>query len=150
MNPAFQSGRNSRIRRRPDPNSRSPFHPTVTRRNDQSLVMKVTFKNTAALLEADAEKQSQQCIALEQPSASLLEIGHQGSATSPIPPLREAVHPQFAVISVGARNSYGHPRQVVLGRLAQAHVATYRTDLSEAVSFYLDGSMVSALRLDLR
>jgi competence protein ComEC len=103
------------------------------------LVMRITFKNTAALLEADAEKQSEQRISLEQPTADLLKVAHHGSATSTLPLLLEAVYPQFAVISVGARNSYGHPRQEVLGRLAQAHVATYRTDLNGAVSFYLDG-----------
>jgi len=112
--------------------------------------MKITFKNTAALLEADAEKQSEQRISLEQPEADLLKIAHRGSATSTIPQLLEVAHPQFAVISVGARNSYGHPRQEVLGRLAQAHVATYRTDLNGAVSFYLEGSQVSARRLDLQ
>jgi hypothetical protein len=57
-----------------------PSHPTVTRRNDESLVIKVTFKNTAALQEADAEKQSEQRIALEQPAADLLKIAHHGSA----------------------------------------------------------------------
>ena len=121
-----------------------------TRRNDQSLVMKISFKKTAALLEADAEKQSEQRISLQQPQADLLKVAHHGSATSTVPQLLEAVHPHFAVISVGARNSYGHPRQEVLGRLAQAHVATYRTDLNGAVSFYLDGSQVSARPLDLQ
>ena len=124
--------------------------PTVSRRNDESLVMKVAFKNTAALLEADAEKQSEQRIALEQPAADLLKVAHHGSATSTLPQLLQAVHPRFALISIGARNSYGHPCQEVLGRLAQAHVATYRTDLNGAVSFYLDGSTVSALPLDLQ
>jgi competence protein ComEC len=126
-----------------------PSHPTVTRRNDESLVIKVTFKNTAALQEADAEKQSEQRIALEQPAADLLKIAHHGGATSTLPQLLKAVRPQFAMISVGARNSYGHPRQEVLERLAPAHVATYRTDLNGAVSFYLDGSKVTALPLDL-
>ena len=47
-----------------------------------------------------------------------------------------------AVISVGARNTYGHPRQEVLSRLENAHVLTYRTDLEGAVTFYLDGKDV--------
>ncbi|MGZ4731669.1 MAG: ComEC/Rec2 family competence protein, partial [Terriglobales bacterium] len=51
-------------------------------------------------------------------------------------------HPRFAVISVGARNTYGHPRGEVLNRLGQARVLTYRTDLDGAVTFYLDGKAV--------
>jgi Competence protein len=39
-------------------------------------------------------------------------------------------------ISVGARNTYGHPRREVLARLAEAHVLTYRTDLDGAVTFF--------------
>jgi competence protein ComEC len=48
------------------------------------------------------------------------------------------------VISVGARNVYGHPRREVLERLQAAGVKTYRTDEEGAVSFYLDGKSVTA------
>jgi competence protein ComEC len=48
------------------------------------------------------------------------------------------------VISVGYRNSFGHPRAVVLERLQNAHVLTYRTDLMGAVTFVLDGKTVQA------
>jgi competence protein ComEC len=51
------------------------------------------------------------------------------------------------LISVGGRNTYGHPRGNVLAWLAAAHVLTYRTDLDGAVTFYLDGQTVSAVLL---
>ena len=111
----------------------------AARRNDESLVMKVAYGKTSALLEGDAEKRSEQQIAEEQPEADLLKVAHHGSATSTIPLLLDRVHPRFAVISVGARNTYGHPRREVLARLGEAHVMTYRTDLDGAVTFYLDG-----------
>jgi len=52
------------------------------------------------------------------------------------------VHPRWAVISVGAHNTFGPPRRDVLRRLAEANVTRYRTDLSGAVTFYLDGRSV--------
>jgi competence protein ComEC len=113
------------------------------RRNDDSLAMKVSFEGTSALLEGDAERQTEQQISTEQPQADLLKVGHHGSATSTIPELLAAVHPKFAVISVGARNVYGHPRREVLDRLKAAGVATYRTDVDGAVTFYLDGHSVT-------
>jgi competence protein ComEC len=113
------------------------------RRNDESLVMKLAYGKTSALLEGDAENRSEHQIADEQPEADLLKVAHHGSATSTIPLLLERVHPRFAVISVGARNTYGHPRREVLARLGQAHVLTYRTDLEGAVTFYLDGRTVT-------
>jgi competence protein ComEC len=114
----------------------------AARRNDESLVMKLAYGKTSALLEGDAENRSERQIAEEQPEADLLKVAHHGSTTSTIPLLLERVHPRFAVISVGARNTYGHPRKEVLERLGEAHVLTYRTDLEGAVTFYLDGTTV--------
>ncbi len=57
--------------------------------------------------------------------------------------LLAAVHPHFAVISVRARNTYGHPGKEVLVRLAEIHVLTYRTDFDGAVTLYLDGATVA-------
>ncbi len=117
-------------------------HPS--RPNDESLVLKVSYRETSALLEGDAEKKTEKQVAQENPQADVLKVAHHGSATSTIPELLAAVHPHFAVISVGARNVYGHPRQEVLDRLAEAHVLTYRTDMEGAVTFYLDGKTVSS------
>ena len=115
----------------------------VRKANDDSLVMRVTYGSTSALLEGDAEKQVEQKIVGENPEAELLKVAHHGSATSTIPELLDSVHPRFAVISVGARNVYHHPRPEVLARLAEAHVRTFRTDLDGAVTFYLDGKTVT-------
>lgn len=75
--------------------------------------------------------------------ADLLKIAHHGSATSTTPEFLAAVHPQFAIVSAGFQNSFGHPRPEVLERLEQSHVATYRTDTVGEVTFYLDGKNVS-------
>jgi competence protein ComEC len=116
---------------------------SARKRNDDSLVMSVRYGHTTALLEGDAEKESERRIAEQEPHADLLKVGHHGSATSTIPELLAAAHPRFAVISVGARNVYGHPRMEVLERLAESHVRTYRTDLDGAVTMYLDGNTVT-------
>jgi competence protein ComEC len=112
-------------------------------RNDESLVMKVAYGKTSALLEADAEKPTEKFIATEDPSADVLKVAHHGSASSSAEALLAAVRPRFAVISVGARNVYHHPRLEVLQRLQSAHVTTYRTDTDGATSFFLDGSTVT-------
>jgi competence protein ComEC len=112
--------------------------------------MKVTYKATSALLEGDAERKEENLISQEQPHADLLKVAHHGSATSTAADFLAAVQPRFAVISVGARNSYGHPRREVLERLADAKVGTYRTDTNGAVAFYLDGKNVIPEMLDPR
>ena len=119
------------------------------RRNDESLVMKITYRSTSALLEADAEKPTEQFVSTEDPKADVLKVAHHGSASSTNRDLLAAVQPRFAVISVGVRNVYHHLRPEVLERLQQARALTYRTDVDGATSFYLDGKTVTSQTADL-
>jgi len=118
--------------------------------NDDSLVMKLSYGRSSVLLEGDAERPTEQEISPQDVRADLLKVAHHGSATSSIPELLQAVHPEYAVISVGNRNLYGHPRWEVLDRLGKAGVRTYRTDMDGATSFFLDGTGVTLPSIDLR
>jgi competence protein ComEC len=112
--------------------------------NNDSLVMRVNLGETSVLLEGDAEKQVERRIAaLHHPSASLLKVGHHGSANATTAELVDSAKPQFAVISVGAGNSFHLPRSETLQRLASAGARVYRTDMGGATTFYLDGRSVS-------
>jgi competence protein ComEC len=114
-------------------------------RNNDSLVLRIVYGETAALLEADAEKKIERLVAAQQPRAALLKVGHNGSMTSSAPELLDVVAPRFAFISVGARNSFRHPRPEVLRRLESRGIVTYRTDTAGTVSFALDGTTVRPL-----
>ncbi len=111
--------------------------------DDESLVLHIQYGSTSALLVGDAHKRIEKLLEEEAPQADLLKVGHHGSATSSSPEFLEAVKPHYAVVSVGFYNSFGHPRQEVMQRFAEAHIPTYRTDLAGAVSFYLDGKNVT-------
>ncbi len=111
-------------------------------RNNDSLVMEISYRATAALLEGDAERKMERAFLETSPRADLLKVAHNGSATSTAPELLDIIRPKFAVISVGAHNSFHHPRKEVLERLADLHTATFRTDTMGAVTFYLDGKAV--------
>jgi competence protein ComEC len=115
----------------------------LMRPNDDCLVFTAAFGTTAALLEGDAERPAERRVVEEHPEAMLLKVAHHGSASGTSADLLSTVHPRYAVISVGARNVYGHPRREVLERLQHAGVITYRTDEEGAVSFYLDGRSVT-------
>jgi competence protein ComEC len=114
------------------------------RPNDDCLVFTAAFGGTTALLEGDAERPAERRVVEEHPEAMLLKVAHHGSASGTSADLLAIVHPRYAVISVGARNVYGHPRREVLERLQEAGVKTYRTDEEGAVSFFLDGHSVTA------
>lgn len=121
----------------------TPGQPRKSRRdNDDSLVMMLSYGKSSVLLTGDAEKRSEQHLAEVAPEVDLLKVAHHGSATSTNPELLNAVRPAYALISVGDHSIYGHPKPVVLERLAATGVRTYRTDTFGAVTFYLDGETV--------
>ena len=80
----------------------------------------------------------------------MLKVAHHGSASSTHEDFLAAVRPRFAVISVGTRNVYHHPRAEVPKRLQQAKALTFRTDMDGATSFYLDGKTVTSQLQGLR
>ena len=116
-------------------------------RNDDSLVMRLTFGRASVLLEGDAEAPSEAAMvdSGRLRPVTLLKVGHHGSRTSTNPEFLAAVAPKDAVISVGQHNTFGHPRGEVLERLEAAHVQTFRTDRAGAETFLLgeDGDVRS-------
>jgi competence protein ComEC len=113
-------------------------------KNNDSMVLQVSYGKTSVLLEGDAEKAVERRIAtLHHPRADLLKVGHHGSATSTTPEILQSVKPSYAVISLGFRTSFGFPKADVLQRLQASGVRVYRTDLDGTVTFYLDGRSVT-------
>jgi competence protein ComEC len=119
------------------------YQPEAIPTNNDSLVLQIRVGRTSALLEGDAEAPSEnRMLARGNLHADFLKVGHHGSRTSTTPAFLAAVSPEYAAISVGRRNFYGHPRHEVLEQLQAAHVLTWRTDLLGLSTFYLDGNGV--------
>jgi competence protein ComEC len=98
------------------------------------------YEATSVLLEGDAEGAIEDAMLGENGlESTLLKVGHHGSLTSTKPEFLARVRPQWAVISCGFRNRYGHPRGEILEELQAAHVRTFRTDTDGAECFLLDG-----------
>lgn len=113
--------------------------------NDNSIVLKVSFGATSFLFTGDAERAEEQDLlnAGVNLQSTVLKVGHHGSDTSTSYPFLRAVAPQYAVISVGAGNSYGHPTEAVLTRLRDAGVTTFRTDMQGEIIAVSDGQTIN-------
>ncbi len=99
--------------------------------NNGSIVARLVYGETEVLLTGDAAFATEDhllAIASSSLSADILKVGHHGSKTSTSAAFIQAVHPQMALISVGAKNTYGHPTGEVLSRLSTAGVPLMRTD----------------------
>jgi competence protein ComEC len=106
-----------------------------------AVVARLTYGATAMLFTGDAEAGVEQYL-LDRGTTLLsqvLKVGHHGSRTSTTPAFLLGVRPQYAVISLGADNSFGHPHEVTLANLAAASVTVFRTDLLGAVRLTSDG-----------
>lgn len=113
--------------------------------NNISVVTRLTFGEKAFLFTGDAEKVVEsQIIAGEYAiKADVLKMGHHGSKTSNSTAFLRRVAPNFAVITCGEDNDYGHPHQVVMDRLSNQDVKVYRSDLDGHIVFTTDGSTLS-------
>ncbi len=114
--------------------------------NDWSVVLLVEYGDFEALLMGDADESIEEQILDRAPElgrAELLKVGHHGSRTSTSETFAAAVAPELALVTVGARNRYGHPHPVVLARLARVGARVYRTDRhgTVTVSVASDGSL---------
>lgn len=117
---------------------------TTSDTNNTSIVLKITYGSTSFLFTGDGEREVEQAMLNrgESLSATVLKVGHHGSSTSTSYAFLWQVMPQYAVISCGKNNSYGHPHDAVLSRLRDADVALFRTDLQGDILCTSDGSTV--------
>ena len=113
--------------------------------NNNSLVGRLTFGERAFLFTGDAEKKSEKAI-LEsgvELSADVYSIPHHGSNTGMTQKFLDQVKPQYATISVGKDNDYGHPHRDTIQRLSEGEIPCLRTDLLGNIVFETDGKTLS-------
>jgi len=117
------------------------YVPVDEPKNNDSLVMRVTFGQRSLLLSGDVERgiEQEMLYTNELRPTDVLKVAHHGSRTSSTEEFLSAVQPAFAVISAGFENSYGHPHPTVVARLREHHAAVLRTDLDGMITIRTDG-----------
>lgn len=113
--------------------------------NDQSVIVRIDYRDVSFLLTGDAEKTAEATL-LESGAdidVDVLKVGHHGSGTSSSQAFLDAVTPEYAVISVGGANDYGHPPKGILERLAATGAKLFRTDWQGDVIITSDGENIS-------
>lgn len=118
-----------------------------TRTNDSSVVLRIDYGETSFIVAGDAEDWSEYMMIDSGMNlqADVLRVAHHGSRYSSTGEFLHAVQPAYAVISVGRENSYGHPHQATLNRLAEAGARVLRTDLSGTIVMISDGKEIKVI-----
>ena len=112
--------------------------------NNNSIVIRLVNGSTSFLFPGDAEQASENemCRSGYLLKSDVLCPGHHGSSSSTGYEFLMQVRPEYAVISAGVGNEYGHPHQETLDLLAAAGATVYRTDESGTIVMYSDGSRI--------
>jgi competence protein ComEC len=110
--------------------------------NDASIVAKLVYGQSSFLLTGDAPIGTENILMnLDKKilDVDVLKAGHHGSRTSTGLTFAEAVSPDYAVVSAGRDNTYGHPHQEVLDILERVGAKTDNTAEKGTIKFETDG-----------
>ena len=112
-----------------------------TNGNEVSNVIRVSYGRASFLFTGDLIKEQEAKLMAERQlqAVTVLKVGHHGSKTSSSQAFLQALHPAYAMICVGADNTFGHPSPEILERLTIAGAKILRTDLDGATVFHTDG-----------
>lgn len=118
--------------------------------NDYSVVLRLTHGENSFLITGDCEKQEESEL-LERGcdvSADVLKVGHHGSGTSSTSQWLKEVGAQYAVISCGADNKYGHPDEETYSRICKYVKNVYVTAEDGSLAFESDGKGLTVKPFD--
>ncbi|GMR19132.1 MAG: ComEC/Rec2 family competence protein [Patescibacteria group bacterium] len=107
--------------------------------NNESVALLMGYGDFETLLLGDAELGVQFKMAFINTDVEVIKMAHHGSKNGAYESLLRTASPELAVISVGAKNSYGHPHSSTLNLLRRLGIPFLRTDLSGTVTVRSDG-----------
>lgn len=120
---------------------------TYTSNNNNSIIVKITYKNNSFLFTGDAEAIAEKDLINSYDSEVLrcdvLKCGHHGSSTSSSLAFLDATLPQYAIISCGLDNKYGHPASETVTNLKCFGAKIYRTDQIGTITAVSDGNKIN-------
>jgi competence protein ComEC len=113
--------------------------------NDGSIVAELVYGETEIMLTGDTTKKSEAYVLALDGSkldSEILKVAHHGSKTSSDEDFVKAVQPEFAVISAGKNNRYGHPSKETTNLFSKLGIQTLGTYTEGTIVFTSDGKIV--------
>ncbi len=106
--------------------------------NNNSIVLEYTNGNDKILFMGDAGREIESSINVSD--VDLLKVGHHGSRTSSDSSFIKKANPEYAVITVGANNRYGHPHKETMNTLKNNNIEVHRSDECGDIIFISTGN----------
>lgn len=105
--------------------------------NDKSSVLGLSFLGKRWIFTGDAGIEIEKKIIKDNPNlrCDILKVGHHGSNTSTSEEFLDLLKPKEAIISCGAKNSYGHPSKEVIKKLEERNIRIRRTSVEGTITY---------------
>lgn len=118
--------------------------------NNSSIVCRLVYGQHKILLMGDAEKETEAALLAAGPdlSADVIKLAHHGSDNATGEDFLAAVKPKFALISVGARNTFGLPSPRTLKKFERLGVKALRTDRDGTIKVLVEDGKIIIKTLD--
>ncbi len=122
-----------------------PITEDVDDLNNTSVVTRLDFGETSFLFNGDQEAPMEKLLVENKANldCDMMTMGHHGSSTSSTQKYLDAITPEYASISCGKNNKYGHPHRETVEKLEKMDIEYYRTDLSGNITFTSNGEKIS-------
>jgi beta-lactamase superfamily II metal-dependent hydrolase len=118
-----------------------PVHRFDDGLNTNSVVLRISYGMIDFLMTGDVSGKGEDALITSgyPLDAEILKVAHHGSSSSTSPEFLKRVHPEMAIISLGADNPYGYPHNETHNLMQKNGVAIYRTDNNGTVVVRTDG-----------
>lgn len=113
--------------------------------NTASIIARLSYGDTSFLFTGDAPQGVEKYLVntdSDRLHTTVLKLGHHGSRTSSAREFLSAVNPEYAVISAGKDNKYGHPHKEVVGSLSELSIYPLSTAGEGTIVFKTTGEGV--------
>ncbi|MBR6821450.1 MAG: MBL fold metallo-hydrolase [Bacilli bacterium] len=110
--------------------------------NEASIILKMTFGKYKYLFTGDTTEEVEKTILEKDINIDILKVAHHGSKYSSCEQFLSLATPEYAIISAGEGNSYGHPEQETLDRLKKHTNKIYVTKDLGTIVLTSDGTSI--------
>lgn len=108
--------------------------------NDDSVVLKLKFRDRSILLTGDIEKKTEAALITMDLQADVVKVAHHGSRTSSTELFVAKTKPRFAIVSVGRDSMFGHPHAEVVKRWQAIGAEVLTTGECGTITVTTDGT----------
>lgn len=122
-----------------------PLGPETGDLNTWSIVCKVTYGTNSFLFTGDTQTKNEEAMLAKglDFSCDVLKVAHHSSDTSSCQAFLNAAKPKISIISCGAGNTYGFPKQDTIDKLLNIGSQVYITELNGNIVVTSNGRDIS-------